>query len=69
MSALTRSEKALDSAAGSPVVDETPAEAVIPSAQQQPLPASELQSLGPITLPATGHQLTVPLNQRVLSYI
>ena len=34
-----------------------------------PLPASELQALGPITLQPTGQNLSVPLNQRVLNYI
>jgi membrane-bound lytic murein transglycosylase D len=60
--------QARDSAAGIPIAADTPP-AVAPAVPQQPLPASELQALGPITLPATGHQITVPLNQRVLSYI
>ena len=60
--------QSLDSASGNPVVAETPADGVVP-APQAPLPASELQALGPITLPATGHRLAVPLNSGVLSYI
>jgi membrane-bound lytic murein transglycosylase D len=62
------SAQSLDSAAGLALVAEVPAEVPVSSAQQ-PLAASELQALGPITLQASGHEIPVPLNQRVLSYI
>src|SRR5438045_2456142 len=59
--------QALDSPAGIPI--ESPAVAVNPVVPQQPLPTSVLQALPPITLLAARHELPVPLNQRVLSYI
>jgi membrane-bound lytic murein transglycosylase D len=66
--AAPMSAQSIDSAAGIALAADTSVE-VADTISLQPLPASELHALGPITLPATGHAITVPLNQRVLSYI
>jgi membrane-bound lytic murein transglycosylase D len=66
--AAPTSAQSLDSAAGFAFAGDVPADAPVAS-PQSPLPASELQAMGPITLQPTGQNLSVPLNQRVLSYI
>jgi membrane-bound lytic murein transglycosylase D len=57
--------QSLDSAAGIPVAADTPA--ALPTSPIELLPASSISPV-PLSLPAS-RQLTVPLNQRVLSYI
>jgi membrane-bound lytic murein transglycosylase D len=66
--AAPTSAQSLDSAAGFAVAADVPADVPIAS-PKAPLPASELQALGPLTLQPTGQNLSVPLNQRVLNYI
>jgi membrane-bound lytic murein transglycosylase D len=58
--------QALDSASGNPAVAEVSPE--LPSVPVEFLPASSIQSTA-VPLLAGVHHLTVPLNQRVLSYI
>ena len=58
--------QALDSAAGAPVAADVTADArVVPT---ELLPASVIKST-PGALPAARHELSAPLNQRVLSYV
>ncbi len=65
--------QSLDSAAGPAVGADAPADAPAAAATVATpaalLPTSVLQSLPAVSVPVTGRELLVPLNQRVLSYI
>jgi membrane-bound lytic murein transglycosylase D len=60
--------QALDSPAGIAIAEMPVVAGVVPAPPQQ-LPSSVLKVLPTATLPAARHELAVPLNQRVLSYV